>query len=489
MLKRVVLAVVLLVVAPIGVAVVRTLALTPASASALASAPAVPLVAVDEPAALARLGAAIRIPTVSAPEEPPDAQAAEAFRDFLAEAFPRFHAVATREVVNGGALLFTWRGTDPARRPIVLSSHMDVVPVDPETTSRWTYPAFSGSVADGYVWGRGAFDDKGNLMATLEAAEILVASGFVPLRTIYIVIGHDEENGGTLGARRLAALLASRQVAPEFLTDEGGLIGPGTLVGIPQTAAIVGIAEKGFVSLRLTVTSGGGHSSAPPAQTAVGVLGAAVARLEAHQMPARLTEATTRTLDALAPVMPFPRRLVMANRWLFGTLLVRTMLQTPSMAATVRTTTAPTMLRAGIKDNVLPTQATAVVNFRILPGDTIDTVLAHVRDTVNDPAVRVEPLTRPPGRNPSRISPTDGEPFRRLVRTVGEVFPDALVVPNLLLGATDAAQYEALTGNIYRMSPLALESLEAVHGINERVATASYVKGVQFMARFIQNTQ
>jgi len=206
-------------------------------------------------------------------------------------------------------------------------------------------------------------------------------------------------------------------------------------------------------------------------------------------MPARFTAATTRTLDALAPAMPFPRRLVMANRWLFSTLLLRMMLQTPSMAATVRTTTAPTIVRAGIKDNVLPTQATAVVNFRILPGDTIDTVLAHVRATVNDPAVRVEPLTRPPGRNPSRISPTDGEPFRRLVRTVGEVFPDALVVPNLLLGATDAAQYEALTGNIYRMSPLALESLEAVHGINERVRTTSYVKGVQFMARFIQNTQ
>ena len=366
---------------------------------------------------------------------------------------------------------------------------MDVVPVDPETTNRWTYPAFSGSVADGYVWGRGAFDDKGNLMATLEAADILAASGFIPLRTIYIVIGHDEENGGTLGARRLAALLASRQVTPEFLIDEGGLIGPGTLIGIPQMAAIVGIAEKGFVSVRITVTSGGGHSSAPPARTAIGVLAAAIARLEAQQMPARFTAATTRTLDALAPAMPFPRRLVMANRWLFSTLLLRMMLQTPSMAATVRTTTAPTIVRAGIKDNVLPTQATAVVNFRILPGDTIDTVLAHVRATVNDPAVRVEPLTRPPGRNPSRISPTDGEPFRRLVRTVGEVFPDALVVPNLLLGATDAAQYEALTGNIYRMSPLALESLEAVHGINERVRTTSYVKGVQFMARFIQNTQ
>ncbi len=485
MMNRVLPALVALVVLLIAVAVARTLMIgPPARASAAIT---VTLRAVDEGAVLARLGAAIRIPTISAPDQPPDQEAAGAFGELLAAAFPRFHQAATREVVNGGALLFTWPGRDPSAAPVVFSSHLDVVPIDPGTVGQWTYPPFSGSIADGFVWGRGAFDDKGNLMATLEAAEMLVASGFTPTRTIVVLIGHDEENGGSLGARRLAAVLASRQVRPAFLTEEGGFVGPGTLIGIQRTTALVGIAEKGSVSVRLTVDAPGGHSSMPPAHTAIGRLAAALARLEAHQMPARFTTATEQTLDALAPEMPFGRRLLMANRWLFGPLLLRGMVRSPQLASSVRTTTAPTMVQAGIKENVLPTQATAVVNFRILPGDTIDGVLAHVRATVGDPAIRVEPATRVPARNPSRISPTDAEPFRVIARTVGEVFPDAVVVPNLLMAATDAVHYEGLTEHVYRLSPLALDRLEMVHGINERVSTASYVRGVQFMARLMEN--
>ena len=487
MLKKLGLLVAAAFVGLAAVVIVRTMMARPVTAPAASVTPA----PVDPSAALERFRGAIRIQTVSEPERPPNQAAMLAFRTYLEQSFPRVHSTLKREVINDGALLYTWQGSDGSLKPVILLAHMDVVPVDPQTLVRWTRPPFSGDIEGGDVWGRGALDDKGNLMSIMEAAELLIGRGFRPRRTLYFAFGDDEENGGYRGAKAIADLLVARGVSAAFLTDEGGAVVPGSLLGVAPEVAIVGIAEKGLVSVRLSVAAPGGHSSVPPPHTAIGRLSAAIARLEAHQMAARVTEASAGTFDALAPVLPLSRRLVLANRWLFGPLLLNRLLAGPQTAATVRTTTAPTIFQSGFKDNVLPTDATAVVNFRILPGDTIDAVVQHVRDTIEDSGITIAPLTTPPGRNPSRISSTTTGGYRALQRTFAELFPGVLLVPNLLVAATDSSHYGAVTEDVYRFSParVPVDAMESVHGLNEKISADSYIKAVQFMAQLMENAQ
>jgi carboxypeptidase PM20D1 len=366
---------------------------------------------------------------------------------------------------------------------------MDVVPVDGTSLSKWKHLPFSGEIADGYVWGRGASDDKAAVLSILEAADALAASGFKPKRTLIFAFGDDEENDGN-GAEALAELLKSRGVHPELVMDEGGFVARGLVPGVKGDVALVSIAEKGIASVQLQVDSPGGHSSRPPAKTAIGVLSRALARLEQQQLPASISPVLGQMLDAIAPSMSFGNRMVVANRWLFGPLLVRSLQGSPSGNALVRTTTALTMMNAGVKDNVLPTQATAVVNFRILPGDTVQAVLDHVRNVVNDGDVRVTLYPTTAGE-PSPISPTDGDGFRLLQRTVNAYFPDVPVAPNLLVARTDSVHYYQITPNVYRFFPAVRDEtdIEAVHGINERMSTAAYLHAVQFMAAMMQGSQ
>ncbi|HVB38699.1 MAG TPA: M20/M25/M40 family metallo-hydrolase, partial [Vicinamibacterales bacterium] len=348
MLKKLSLLVVAVLLLLVVIVLVRTAMVRPMAPPAEAAVQPVP---VDRTAALQRFAGAIRIQTVSEPEQPPNQDAMLAFRTYLEQNFPRVHATLKREVIGDGALLYTWAGSDASLRPVIFLAHMDVVPVDQATLGTWTRPPFSGDMDGGFIWGRGTIDDKDNLMSIMEAADILIGRGFQPKRTMYFAFGDDEENGGYRGARVIAQELASRGVSAEFLTDEGGAVAPGSLVGVRSDVALVGIAEKGIVSVRLSVSAPGGHSSVPPPRTAIGRLSAAIARLEAHQMPARVTPASAGTFDALAPELPWARRLVLANRWLFDPLLVNRLLLEPQTAATVRTTTAPTIFQSGIKDN------------------------------------------------------------------------------------------------------------------------------------------
>src|SRR5213080_1121096 len=239
----------------------------------------IPPLLLDTTAAVERLAGALRFRTISNQDSTQfDAAEFRRFQDYLRTSFPRLHARLGREITGGFSLLYEWRGSDTTLKPILLMAHQDVVPVEPGTEGRWTEPPFAGRISGGFVWGRGAMDDKGNLMALLEAVERLVAGGAAPRRTIYLAFGHDEELGGTRGAARTAALLAGRHVQVEYVLDEGGAITTGLIAGVTAPVAVVGIAEKGYVSLELTAHATGGHSSMPPAHTAVGMLSAAVAR-------------------------------------------------------------------------------------------------------------------------------------------------------------------------------------------------------------------
>lgn len=469
-----------------GVCLVRVWSLPAPAASRVAT--PVTLEALDADGAVQRLAASLRIPTIShADPARIDPAAFTAFARHLQRSFPRAHRALRLEKV-GHSLLYTWTGRDAAGPPILLIAHLDVVPIEPGTESNWTHPPFGGVVAGGFVWGRGARDDKSSVLALMEAAEWLLAAGYQPPRTVYLAFGHDEEIGGQEGAKAVAAVLKSRGVRAEFLLDEGSAVLDGLVPGVTRPVAAINAAEKGYLTLKLTARQPGGHSSMPPKQTTVGRLARAVARVQDAPMPARLGPPVTDMLDRLAPEMAFGQRLALANRWLFGPAIQASFAGNPARGALIRTTTAPTVFQAGIKDNVLPTEASALINFRLLPGDRIDDVVRHVRRAVDDPGIEIAPAS---GFNSeaSTPAPLEGPAWNLLALTAGEVFPQALVGTGLVIGATDARLYEGVFEARYNFSPFVLDAadLATIHGTDERIAVDNYLGMIRFYVRLLQN--
>jgi carboxypeptidase PM20D1 len=433
-----------------------------------------------------RLAEAVRFRTISWQEGAPAADVAAsnaaflAFRDWIERTYPNAAKTLTREAVGGYSLLFTWKGADPALKPILLMSHMDVVPVVPGTETNWTHDAFAGTIADGYVWGRGTLDTKSGIIGALEAAEALLAKGFQPKRTIMFAFGHDEEIGGGEGNAKIAALLAQRKIELEFVNDEGGMISNGALPGVEAPVALIGIAEKGFVTLELTAKADGGHSSAPPAvgDTAIGRLARAIDKLGANPpFDSGFDETTRATVTGMMPATAFTGRMAAANLWLFEPFVERAIAATPAGAAQLHTTIAPTIVAGGVKDNVLPPEAKARINFRIHPRDTVDGVVEKVKRAVADDKIDVKAI--PGGRNPSPVSDMAGPQYAHIARTLNAVRPDALTVPTLVIAGTDSRHYFGLTKNVFRIIPNELKEgdLPRIHGTDERIAIAS-AKGI-----------
>ena len=454
--------------------------------------PAEPAISIplDGQAMAERLAQAIQFQTVSH-QDPAQFDSGEFIRlhKYLEQAFPKIHSTLTREVVNDHSLLYTWKGQDAGLKPILLMAHIDVVPATSGAEGGWTHPPFEGRISDGYVWGRGTMDDKNSVLAILEAVEVLLREGFQPRRTIYLAFGHDEEISGRQGAGEIAALLHSRGMELEYVLDEGLSVVEGVVPFISKPVAMVGIAEKGYLSLELTVKSSPGHSSVPPQETAIGALSTAICKLERNQLPWRIGIPARQMFAALAPEMGFGMRMVFANLWLFGWLIKRAFARTPSTNALIRTTTAPTMFQAGVKENILPAEAKAVVNFRLLAGDTITGVTEHVRRTIDDPRVEIRALEGLTGEA-SFVSDTDASGFGALVRTIRQVYPEAVITPGLVLGATDSRHYADLSNSIYRFSPIRVrpEDLERVHGTDERISIEDHERGVRFYVHLIRNS-
>ena len=447
---------------------------------------------VDEAAVAERLAQAVRLPTVSsATDAQLNADQFRALHALLQKQFPRVHASLKRELVNDLSLLYTWEGSDPKANAIVLLAHQDVVPIAPGTEGDWQQPPFAGLVKDGYVWGRGSWDDKGNLLAQLEAVERLLAEGYRPPRTIHLAYGADEEVGGHRGAARIAELLKSRGVQADFVLDEGLLVLDGVMPGLKQPAALIGVAEKGYLSVRITVTAPPGHSSMPPrpGSSAIALLSAGLDRLEHAPMPAGIRGVAGEMFGTLAPEMGGLARVALSNLWLFGPLVQKQLEGGASTNAMLRTTTALTMLQAGNKDNVLPGRAEATVNFRMLPGETREQVLRHVRQQLARvvPEGQFEVTALPGGKEASQVAPTDSAPYQMLARTVREVFPDALVAPGLMVAGTDSVHYEAISRHVFKFSPIRAVSddLPRFHGTNERLGVAHYANAIRFYHRLI----
>jgi carboxypeptidase PM20D1 len=471
-----------------AVLLVNTLRLPNHQLAIVPPAPALPLV---PDSVTAHLAGALRIPTVSRTRyADTDTVAFDQFGAYLQRTFPLVHQQLKLQTFNHYGRLYEWPGTDASLKPLLLLAHQDVVPVLPGTEGQWASPPFAGRVANGYLYGRGALDDKLNVIGQLEAVEYLLRTHYRPRRTVLLAFGHDEETLGLRGAATIAAALQKRYPAFEMVLDEGGLIKSDGVAGLTQPIALVGVSEKGYLTLELSAAGPGGHASMPPTLTSVGRVAAAVAQLEAQPFPARLDGGLSGMLAYLAPAVPFGKRVVFANQWLFGPLIKKSLAATPSGNAAMRTTTAPTIIRGGDKDNVLPAEATATVNFRLLPGDSVGAVIQRVKEIINDPQIRVRTLGQ--GHNAAPVSGTDNAAFQALHRTIKSVFSQALVAPYVGVSATDARAYAPLCPQAtYRFMPLLMDqaAIESLHGTNERLRPAAYQDVVRFYAALIKNVQ
>lgn len=431
----------------------------------------------------ARLAKALQFKTVS--HQIPAAMDKQVFADFvawLAQTYPLVHAKLERQTFNEFTLLFTWQGKNPALQPGLFLAHYDVVPAN---DVGWQQPPFSGAVVDNYIWGRGAFDDKGSLIALLEATEHLLQQGHQPDRTIMLAFGHDEEVGG-LGAGAIASHMLKNNIRAEFVVDEGGQLTDGVVKNVTRPVANINGAEKGYATFRLTVKTGGGHSSIPPYSTAVTKIATAIHRIHTQRLPARITLPVDEMLRGTAPALPFIQRLGIANQWLFEPILISKFSEQNTTRALLNTTVAPTILRAGTKENVLPKNAEALINFRLLPGETIASLQAKLKDIIADDDVKL--TLEPFNSDPSPYSPAKGRTWDMLTSVTKHHFPDAVITPGITVGATDARLYTEVSEVQYRFQPIVLnsEDLKGFHGINERISVDNFRRMLRWYVDVLQ---
>jgi carboxypeptidase PM20D1 len=444
-------------------------------------------ISIDSEAAAQRLAQAVRYRTISnEADSASDGAAFRALHEFVEASYPRIHKSLEREIVAGLSLLYTWKGSDPSLKPILLSAHMDVVPVEPGTEGGWTHPPFAGALSDGFVWGRGTMDMKVSMMGILEAVEYLLAQKITPKRTIYLAFGHDEEIGGNGGAAKIADLLRSRDVKLAFTLDEGLVVTKGILPGVSSPIAIIGLAEKGLFTIKLSAHGSGGHGSMPPLITAVGRLARALARVEADPMTAELRHPVIDMFNAVAPEMPLSMRMVFGNRWLFEPLILGQLSEKPATNALVRSTLAVTIVQAGVKPNVIPQVAEATITVRLIPGDTVAAVIEHLERVIDDPSLEI---TIAPGTRleASPISDAASDGYREIVRATRQAFPDVLVAPGLLVGTTDTRHYLDMAENSFRFLPLRIgpDDIKRFHGTDERLAVSNYEEVIRFYVHLL----
>jgi carboxypeptidase PM20D1 len=450
-----------------------------------------PALEVDGRVVAEHLSQAVQVATISHMEASAlDPAAFRAMHALLKRLYPGVHHRLELEIVSDYSLLFTWRGRNPELEPVLLANHFDVVPAEDATLSEWTHPPFSGLIADGFVWGRGTQDNKCGVIAVLEAVERLLNEGFAPERTLYLGFGHDEEVGGRFGAGKIAAALRARGVTLACVLDEGGRIATGVLPGVKAPVGLVGIAEKGYLLLEMTAQGSGGHSAMPQRPTAIGRLSRAIERLENAPFPYRL-DYLENTLRSVGSELPFSLQLAFANRWLFGRQIRKQVAADALIESVARTTVSPTVVVAGVKDNVLPRQAKAVVNLRLMPGGSVRAACERVKDVIDDPQVSFTPLSDGQVTAAWEASPvTDtGSPFYQLVeRLVARVCPGSVVAPVLLMALTDSRYYASLTSCVMRFSPLLVDKSDIAreHNVDERISIENCARAVAFYYDFIR---
>lgn len=435
------------------------------------------------------LSDAIKIKTIShVDDSETDWSEFEKFHEFLKISYPLVHKKLSVEKVSAASLLYFWQGSDESLDPIAFLAHQDVVPISEGTEGDWEHPPFEGYNDGEFIWGRGALDMKNHLISLMESVETLLEEGYQPVRSVYLCFGHNEEivAGSNNGAHELAKRLEEKGVHLDSVVDEGGAMLNANVKGILDANLTgIGVAEKGYADFKITYKARGGHSSQPPKHTAIGILSEKVLNLENHQFKAKLLPFVYNLFTMIGRRTSYIGRFVLCNLWFLKPLLLKIMTKIPPAASLVRTTTAVTMSNGSPAANVLPQNASVTVNFRIMPGESIEDVRRHIEKYMGGENVEIEFIK---GKEPSLISPTDTRAFETLSRLSTAIDSKNIVVPYLVMGGTDAYNYENVCSNIYRFAPFTVSTslLLTTHSTNERIPVDQLTQGITFFKRYIR---
>jgi carboxypeptidase PM20D1 len=455
-------------------------------------------------AELQRLAGGIRIPTVSnANYSQTKFKPFDDFKTYLKQAFPVAYQSMDTVTINNYGLVFHWKGKNPSLKPVLFLSHYDVVPVngyDPSSDSaqsivfnisdkpaqpintiqnKWEYPPFSGAIANGRIYGRGTLDMKCMLFGIMEAATQLISKGFQPNRDIYFAFGHDEEVSGQNGAGNISAYFKSHNIEFDAVYDEGGIVAAPGIAGIQKPIALIGTAEKGFLTLKINVKGTGGHSSMPPRNSSLVQAAEIIQLLEKEQLKPDIIPPIENFLKNVGGEMSFTSQMGIANQWLLKPLLIKTLTKAPNTNALVRTTTAVTMAKGSDAENVLPTVSQVIVNFRLLQGTTVAEIVDHVKTICKPFDTEIDTLS---AREPSGISPITTDGYNNMKKNIERLYPSAIITPYLTIGGTDAYKYQTVSKNIYRFLPLEINEYEQriIHGYNEYISIDNYRRVIDY---------
>jgi len=434
--------------------------------------------------AAVHLGQAIRYPTIAFSDGLEDSTVFREFGLFLVNSYPLVSQKLERVVINQFSYIYKWQGKNSGLEPYILMAHQDVVPVE-DSDSGWTKLAFSGALIGDTIWGRGAVDDKGSLISIMEAAEQLLQQGFQPERTIYFCFGHDEEAGGVNGARAIAEWFKSKQIRAEMVLDEGLEIIEKNYRPLKRPVALIGVGEKGYASFELSVNKPGGHSATPEKETAIDILNKALVKLHKNPMNARLTPTIRVFFKRVKPYLPLAMRFAVSNLWFLKRQFLQKMEGNKGTNAAIRTTIVTTIMNSGVKDNVIVAIAKATVNCRILPGETVDDVKAHIRKQLRDRRVKIKPY--PNNFNPSDPLTSITHPsFLKIERLVKELVPEAVTAPMFVIGATDSRYFRPISNGVINFLPV-IDS-QGFHGLYEHRAIEDLQRMISFYSLLIQKS-
>ena len=441
----------------------------------------------DETKAIENLSKSIQFQTISHPDyEKFDYEEFQRFLSWLeTEYFQVFKNLEKKYL--GKTLLLKWQGEASDLNPILLTAHYDVVPVRADADSIWQESPFSGKIDGDYVWGRGALDDKSGVIAILEAVNYLLEKNFSPRRTVYLSFGHDEEIGGRRGAGKVTEFLLNEGVELEWTLDEGSFLLQDIIPGINKPVAVINVAEKGSLTIQVIGKAEGGHSSMPSSKSSVGYLAEALLKLENNPIPGKLEGISLGLFDEVSKQMPFQYKILFANLWLFEPLINNFLSDSPTMNAVIRTTTAPTMLSASNRLNVLASEAVGTVNFRLHPRDNPEKIINFVKDLISNENIEVKKLSA--GTLASSVSDWETEGYRAISNSVREVYGDIIVAPGLMVGGSDSKHYAKAAKNSYRFNPFPLSAneLSGLHGIDERIKKDDFLNGIRSYIKIIQS--
>lgn len=445
--------------------------------------------AVPEPlpdSAIVHMSNAIRIATVS-PEDTTsiDSVHFNQFRIFMEQSYPLIHQQLSRSIIKNYSYVFEWKGTDTSLHPIILMGHYDVVPVEPSAVKLWTVQPFGGEVKDSVIWGRGAVDDKAAVISILEATENLLRKRFKPQRSILLCFGHNEESTGT-GAIATVDYLKSKHVRADMVIDEGGEITTGKMKDVQRPIAMIGVGEKGYVTFELSVQKPGGHSSKPAKETAIDILATALHNLRSVQMPFRLTDPVREFLQRVSgSSSSFLNKIALNNLWLFKSTIQNTLAATSEGEAMLRTTIVPTIIESGIRENVIPTNARAIVNSRILTGETTQQVQNFIKQAIHDDRVAIV-IKGDFNTEPSPLTSVNSPAFKLMEEAVYQTVDDVIPVPYTMLGASDSRNYRAISNGVINFTPLV--NSKGFHGIDERLPVKDFQRSINFFSSIIKQS-